>query len=32
LAVANIFSTIALCGAGFCPDEPKDYILFQRSP
>jgi disulfide bond formation protein DsbB len=32
LAVANIFSTIALCGAGFCPDEPKDYILFQSSP
>jgi disulfide bond formation protein DsbB len=31
LAVANIFSTIALCGAGFCPDEPKDYILFQSS-
>jgi disulfide bond formation protein DsbB len=32
LAVANIFSTVALCGAGFCPDEPKDYILFQSSP
>jgi disulfide bond formation protein DsbB len=32
LAVANIFSTIALCGAGFCPDEPKDYILFDSSP
>ncbi len=32
LAVANIFSTIALCGAGFCPDEPKDYILFESSP
>lgn len=31
LAVANIFSTIALCGAGFCPDEPKDYILFESS-
>lgn len=32
LAVANIFSTIALCGAGFCPDEPKDYILFESAP
>ena len=31
LAVANIFSTIALCGAGFCPDAPKDYILFESS-
>lgn len=32
LAVANIFSTVALCGAGFCPDEPKDYMLFESSP
>ena len=32
LAVANVFSTIALCGAGSCPDEPKDYILFHSSP
>lgn len=28
LAIANVFSTIALCGAGFCPDAPTDYILF----
>lgn len=32
LAVANIGSTIALCGAGFCPDNPTDYILFGTSP
>ena len=32
LAVANVFSTIALCGAGFCPDQPTDYILFNSSP
>ena len=32
LAVANVFSTIALCGAGFCPDTPTDYILFGSSP
>lgn len=27
LAIANIFSTVALCGAGLCPDAPKDYML-----
>ena len=29
LAIANIFSTVALCGAGLCPDNPKDYMLLQ---
>jgi disulfide bond formation protein DsbB len=29
LAIANVFATIGLCGAGLCPDEPKDYILLQ---
>lgn len=28
LTIANIFSTIALCGAGLCPDNPKQYQLF----
>jgi disulfide bond formation protein DsbB len=32
LAIANVFSTIALCGAGFCPDAPTDYILFGSAP
>jgi disulfide bond formation protein DsbB len=32
LAVANVFSTIALCGAGFCPDSPKEYMLFHSTP
>jgi disulfide bond formation protein DsbB len=32
LTIANIFSTIALCGAGFCPDSPKDYIQFETAP
>lgn len=32
LAIANIFSTIALCGAGFCPESPKDYMLFHTTP
>jgi disulfide bond formation protein DsbB len=27
LAIANIFSTIALCGAGLCPENPTDYLL-----
>lgn len=29
LIVANVFSTIALCGTGLCPDNPEDYELFQ---
>jgi disulfide bond formation protein DsbB len=28
LAIANIVSTVALCGAGLCPDNPTDYMLF----
>ena len=32
LVVANIFSTIALCGAGLCPANPTDYMLFDASP
>lgn len=29
LTIANIFSTIALCGTGLCPEEPTDYELFE---
>ena len=32
LAIANVFSTIALCGAGLCPDTPTDYLLFETTP
>ena len=32
LAIANIFSTIALCGAGLCPDSPTNYMLFDTPP
>jgi L-asparagine transporter-like permease len=32
LAIANIFSTIALCGAGLCPDSPTNYMLFDAPP
>lgn len=28
LTLANIFSTVALCGTGLCPEEPADYELF----
>lgn len=32
LAIGNVVSTIALCGAGFCPDAPTEYMLFGSSP
>jgi disulfide bond formation protein DsbB len=32
LAITNVASTVALCGAGFCPDSPKDYTLFDATP
>lgn len=28
LAVANVFSTLLICGAGFCPDNPTEYLIF----
>lgn len=28
LAVVNVLATIALCGFGFCPPAPTDYLLF----
>jgi disulfide bond formation protein DsbB len=30
LAVGNVISTMALCGVGFCPDAPTDYMLLAR--
>ena len=27
LAVGNIFSTLFLCGAGFCPEAPTGYLI-----
>jgi disulfide bond formation protein DsbB len=32
LAIANVVSTVALCGAGFCPDSPAGYMLFETTP
>jgi disulfide bond formation protein DsbB len=32
LAIANVFSTVALCGAGVCPDSPTSYELFETTP
>ena len=32
LAIANVFATIALCGAGFCPDSPTGYMLLDSTP
>lgn len=32
LAIANVFATIALCGAGLCPDDPTSYMLFDGAP
>jgi hypothetical protein len=29
LTLAVMASTIALCGAGLCPDSPERYLLFQ---
>jgi disulfide bond formation protein DsbB len=32
LAIANVFSTVALCGAGLCPANPQNYLLFGATP
>jgi disulfide bond formation protein DsbB len=29
LAAANIVSTLLICGVGFCPDNPTQYLLFE---
>jgi len=28
LAVGNVISTILICGAGFCPEAPAGYLIF----
>ena len=28
LAVGNVISTVLLCGAGFCPETPGGYLIF----
>jgi len=28
LAVGNVISTVLLCGAGFCPENPGGYLIF----
>jgi len=32
LAIANVVSTVALCGGGLCPDSPHEYLLFETTP
>jgi hypothetical protein len=28
LAVGNVISTVLICGAGFCPEAPAGYLIF----
>jgi disulfide bond formation protein DsbB len=28
LAVANVISTVMICGAGYCPENPGGYLIF----
>jgi hypothetical protein len=28
LALGNVISTLAICGAGLCPDNPAGYMIF----
>jgi hypothetical protein len=32
LAISNLVSTVALCGAGLCPESPTQYLLFDSTP
>jgi disulfide bond formation protein DsbB len=32
LAIGNLVSTVALCGAGLCPESPTHYLLFDGTP
>jgi hypothetical protein len=32
ITVGNIISTLLICGMGFCPDNPTQYILFSPAP
>lgn len=31
LAVANILSTLAICGFGLCPETPGGYLIFNEN-
>ena len=28
LSVGNVLSTLLICGAGFCPENPTEYLIF----
>jgi disulfide bond formation protein DsbB len=28
LAIGNVLSTLLICGAGFCPNNPTEYLIF----
>jgi disulfide bond formation protein DsbB len=32
VVVGNIISTLLICGIGFCPDNPTEYLLFGGTP
>jgi disulfide bond formation protein DsbB len=32
LAVGNVISTLLICGMGFCPGNPTQYLLFNGTP
>jgi disulfide bond formation protein DsbB len=31
LALANVVSTVAICGAGLCPEAPSGYLIFNEN-
>jgi len=31
LAVANVVSTLAICGVGLCPETPGGYLIFNEN-
>jgi disulfide bond formation protein DsbB len=31
LAIANVVSTVLLCGGGFCPENPGGYLIFNEN-
>ena len=32
VAVGNLISTLLICGIGFCPENPTQYLLFNGTP
>jgi disulfide bond formation protein DsbB len=32
VTVGNVVSTLLICGLGFCPDNPTQYLLFSNPP